>query len=119
MSNPTNMQDFIKAVKEDLTARLEGQYPGIEVEHDFIEKAQGESYDGIRLHVPGQSVAPVINIDPFYEQVTTTVPYREVIEDIDYHAQEALAKIPECKSQAVFSDDGKHFFPTTVSSFFQ
>ena len=24
-----------------------------------------------------------------------------------------------CKSQAVFSDDGKHFFPTTVSSFFQ
>ena len=24
-----------------------------------------------------------------------------------------------CKSQAVFSNDGKHFFPTTVSSFFQ
>ena len=24
----------------------------------------------------------------------------------------------ECKSQAVFSDDGKHFFPTMVSSFF-
>ncbi len=95
MSNPTNMQEFIKAVKEDLTDRLEGQYPGIEVEHDFIEKAQGESYDGIRLHIPGQSVAPVINIDPFYEQVTTTVPYREVIEDIDYHAQEALSKIPE------------------------
>ena len=23
-----------------------------------------------------------------------------------------------CKSQAVFSDDGKHFFPTMVSSFF-
>ena len=24
----------------------------------------------------------------------------------------------DCKSQAVFSDDGKHFFPTMVSSFF-
>ena len=24
-----------------------------------------------------------------------------------------------CKSQADFSYDGKHFFPTTVSSFFQ
>jgi len=26
---------------------------------------------------------------------------------------------PACESQAVFSDDGKHFFLTTVSSFFQ
>lgn len=25
----------------------------------------------------------------------------------------------ECKSQANFSDDGKHFFSTTLSSFFQ
>ena len=27
-------------------------------------------------------------------------------------------EIRDCKSQAVFSDDGKHFFPTMVSSFF-
>ena len=30
----------------------------------------------------------------------------------------ALLEELNCKSQAVFSDDGKHFFPTMVSSFF-
>ena len=80
MSNPTNMEDFIKAVKEDLTDRLSDLYPGIHVEQTYVEKAQGESYEGIRLQIPGQVAAPVMNVEPFYEKVTTSVPYREVIE---------------------------------------
>ena len=82
MSNPTNMEDFIKAVKEDLTERLSDLYPGIQVEQTYVEKAQGESYEGIRLQIPGQVAAPVMNVEPFYEKVTTSVPYREVIEDM-------------------------------------
>ena len=35
MSNPTNMEDFIKAVKEDLTDRLSDLYPGIQVEQTY------------------------------------------------------------------------------------
>ena len=90
MNSPTNMNDFTKAVETDLTERLEDRYPGIKVEHAFVEKAQGESYNGMRLHLPEQSVAPVLNIEKFYDQVTTTVPYSEVIEDMTYFAMKAL-----------------------------
>ena len=99
MSNPTNMEDFIKAVKEDLTDRLSDHYPGIQVEQTYVEKAQGESYEGIRLQIPGQVAAPVMNVEPFYEKVTTSVPYREVIEDMDYYAQKALTEVPEISTE--------------------
>ena len=99
MSNPTNMEDFIKAAQADLTDSLGRRYPGISVEPAFVEKAQGESYQGIRFHLPGSDIAPVLNVEPFYEQVSTTVPYREVIEDMDYHAQEALEKTPAISSE--------------------
>ena len=99
MSNPTNMEDFIKAVKEDLTDRLSDLYPGIHVEQTYVEKAQGESYGGIRLKIPGQVAAPVMNVEPFYEKVTTSVPYREVIEDMDYYAQKALTEVPEISTE--------------------
>ena len=99
MPNPTNMNEFIEAVKEDLTDSLDRRYPGIRVEHAFIEKPQGESYHGMRFHLPDSNVAPVMNIEPFYDQVTTTVPYREVIEDMDYHAQEALGNMPDISTE--------------------
>ena len=99
MSNPTNMEDFIEAVKKDLTDRLSDLYPGIQVEHTFVEKAQGESYDGIRLQLPGRATAPVMNIELFYEKVTTSVPYREVIEDIDHYAQKAMEEAPEIATE--------------------
>ena len=35
------MEDFIKAVKEDLTERLSDLYPGIQVEQTYVEKAHG------------------------------------------------------------------------------
>ena len=81
MPNPTNMEEFIEAVKEDLTDRLSDLYPGIQIEHTYVEKAQGESYDGLRLQVPGQVAAPVMNVEPIYEKVTTSVPYREVMDE--------------------------------------
>ena len=81
MPNPTNMEEFIEAVKEDLTDRLSDLYPGIQIEHTYVEKAQGESYDGLRLQVPGQVAAPVMNVEPFYEKVTTSVPYRELMDE--------------------------------------
>ena len=65
---------MFKSVKEDLTDRLGFRHPGIQVEPTFIEKAQGESYNGMRRHLPGEAVAPVLNIEPFYEQVSTTMP---------------------------------------------
>ena len=39
---------ILQAVKEDLTDRLSDFYPGIQIEQTYVEKAQGESYEGIR-----------------------------------------------------------------------
>lgn len=99
MRSPTNMEDFIKTVEEDLADRLSGFYPGIEVKHAFVDKAQGESYNGMRLHLPEQAAAPVLNIESFYDQVTTTVPYDEVIEDMVYYAMKALDESPEISAE--------------------
>ena len=45
----------------------------------LLVKPPGRMFN-IRLQIPGQVAAPVMNIEPFYEKVTTSVPYREVIE---------------------------------------
>jgi len=94
MSMPSNMEEFAKAVEKDLTDRLENHFPGIQVEHTFIEKAQGESYNGMRLHLPEREVAPILKMEPYYERIAESESYNDVLEDIAVHATEAIRQAP-------------------------
>ncbi len=80
-TEPTNFNQFMTEVQQDLQERLSRMYPDTRVEMQDVARVQGESYRGLMIRQAGHRASPVFNLQPLYDQLPFRT-YENVLEDV-------------------------------------
>ena len=96
-----SLQEFAEAVREELAERLPNRYPEIFPEVQQVEKTQGASYLGVRINRGDGQVSPVINVEPYYQEVADGKPFRLVMDQLVHNAADILQNIPDINPDQV------------------
>ena len=100
-TEPRSLQEFAEAVRAELAYQLSDIYPEIRPEIQQVEKTNGASYLGVRIDRGDGQAAPVINVEPYYQEAAGGEPFRQVMDRLVYNAADILQNIPEISTDHV------------------
>ena len=85
-SESMTVEEFSKQLKDNLQGRLAEQYPGIELESKHVTGVGFPGYEGIVIKPADVNVGTVINVEPFFEEMSEGMTFDEIL----YRAREAV-----------------------------
>ncbi len=101
---------FAEGVSKDIKEYLSSDY--VDVECEVIEKRKnnGQVCVGISLRQPGKESAPFIQMEPFYEDVRSGKPLKDIMREIAAVAEDSLKiDFPLCSDQINQYDKVKEY----------
>lgn len=94
-NEPVTLNEFAYSVRGDLQDNLSILFPGVKVDVQKVEKIQGESYLGVRIDRGDGEAAPVLNLEPHFEDMKAFKPYEKVVSDLLEKAEAVLRDMPQ------------------------
>ncbi len=85
-SESMTVEEFSKLLKDNLQGRLAEQYPGIELESKHVTGVGFPGYEGIVIKPADVNVGTVINVEPFFEEMSEGMTFDEIL----YRARDAV-----------------------------
>ena len=93
---PMTYDDFTERLAQGMQRDLGQEYPGISVQVMHVARLQGQSYDGISIHVPGKKLATTVNPREYYDQIQNgETDFTSVLRRFCRSADEVLNKTPD------------------------
>lgn len=81
---------FAEGVAQQINQYLPEKYQNVECRVTEQQKNNGTIRTGLRLDVPGQNIAPIVYMEPFYHQIRQGEPMEQVISQIAETCRQAL-----------------------------
>ena len=78
-----------------LFAQIREEYPGVSIEDHYVEKLNGQGYDGVHVQLPGESIGITLNTWDLYGQNMEGRPMDNILEAI----RDGLAERMEIPTQ--------------------
>ncbi|MGI6118916.1 MAG: DUF5688 family protein [Bilifractor sp.] len=90
-----SLQEFAEAVREELDRVFSPGYMGVTPMIQPVEKIMGESYLGIRLDLGNEAASPVLNLEPYYQEMTEGVSLQKELSRIKSDLADVMREVPE------------------------
>ena len=85
-----NFNEFKNRMQEDLVAALEDVSPGVQVETNFVQKLQGESYEALTVKAANSSIGMNLNVNQLFERMENGTDYDTLLDEAVDLASEEL-----------------------------
>ena len=97
MSSTVAVKAFAEGVTQQIKDYLPEEYQDMQCEISEQQKNNGVVLTGMILNMPGQQMAPVVYMEPFYDQVRKGEPMDQIMNRIADVCRQSLAvrELPE------------------------
>ena len=90
-----SLESFAGQIRNDLVDRFRDRYPEIQMEVQQVDKLNRGSYLGLQINRGEGRPSPVINLEPFYEELAEGSAYSEAMERLASAVEKAMQSIPD------------------------
>lgn len=90
MSSTVAVKAFAEGVTQQIKEHLPDEYRNVKCEVTQQQKNNGSIQTGIIFNIPGRELAPIIYMEPFYDQARSGEPLDKIMDDIVQVSEKAL-----------------------------
>ena len=90
MSSTVAVKAFAEGVTQQIKEHLPDEYRNVKCEVTQQQKNNGSIQIGIIFNIPGRELAPIIYMEPFYDQARSGEPLDKIMDDIVQVSEKAL-----------------------------
>ena len=90
MNSTVAVRAFAEGVTQQIKDYLPEDYQNMQCEVSEQQKNNGVVMTGIVLNMPGQKIAPVVYMEPFYDQIRKGEPMDQIMNRIAHVCRQSL-----------------------------